>query len=66
MNLELGDADSANRKSAAENSELLRQLEEVDGNISNMNKLKIQVCGIPDIVLKTKSLTSVRVKFLEN
>ena len=29
--LELSDADSANRKSMAENSELLRQLDEVEG-----------------------------------
>ncbi len=29
--LELNDADSANRKSMAENSELLRQLDEVEG-----------------------------------
>ncbi len=31
LNLELSDADANNRKSAAENGELLRQLEEVDG-----------------------------------
>ncbi len=33
--LELNDADSANRKSMAENSELLRQLDEVEGEQKN-------------------------------
>jgi len=42
-NLELNDLDGSNRKSAAENGELLRQLEEIEGGISNLNKMKIQL-----------------------
>ena len=42
-NLQLQDMDNGNRRAAAENSELLRKLEEVDGNIGTLNKAKISL-----------------------
>ena len=42
-NLQLSDLENANKKSSAENGEILRQLEEVDGNISTLNKTKIML-----------------------
>ena len=41
--LQLQDMELGNRKMASENSELIRQLEEVDANISIMQKAKIQL-----------------------
>ena len=42
-NLQLQDMDNGNRRAGAENSELLRKLEEVDGNIGILNKAKISL-----------------------
>ena len=42
-NLQLQDMDNGNRRAAADNSELLRKLEEVDGNIGTLNKAKISL-----------------------
>ena len=42
-NLQLQDMDNGNRRAAGENSELLRKLEEVDGNIGSLNKAKISL-----------------------
>ena len=41
--LQLQDMDNTNKKSANENSDLLRQLEELESNISMMQKTKIQL-----------------------
>ena len=41
--LQLNDWDRANRKCISENSDLLRQLEELDSNISMLQKVKIQL-----------------------
>ena len=41
--LQLQDMELANKKMISENSELIRQLEEVDANISIMQKAKIQL-----------------------
>ena len=41
--LQLNDMDLANRKSISENSDLIRQLEDLEGNISMLQKVKIQL-----------------------
>ena len=39
-NLQLNDLDNCNKKSAAENHDLMRQLEEIDQNVSMLTKLR--------------------------
>ena len=39
-NLQLNDLDNANKKSAAENNDLLHQLGEIDQNVSLLQKLR--------------------------
>jgi hypothetical protein len=41
--LQLNDLDNGNKKSAAENNDLLRQLEEIDQNVSLLQKLRHQL-----------------------
>ena len=43
INLQVNDIDMANKKSQAENSDLLRNLEEVDQNVSMLSKVKNQL-----------------------
>ena len=51
-NLQLQDMDNGNRRAAADNSELLRKLEEVDGNIGTLNKAKISLTNQVSIALQ--------------
>merc|ERR1719158_58115 len=42
-NLQLNDMDMANKKAQAENSDLMRQLEEIDQNVSMLQKVRQQL-----------------------
>ncbi len=41
--LQLNDMDMSNKKAISENSDLLRQLEDLDSNLSMLQKVKIQL-----------------------
>ena len=43
INLQVNDMDMSNKKSQAENSDLMRNLEELDQNVSMMTKIKNQL-----------------------
>ena len=43
VNLQVNDLDVSNKKAHAENSDLMRNLEEIDQNVSMMQKIKTQL-----------------------